>query len=171
MTASERPSKDPTRSASATSPGEVLVQGSAAGFLQDVTMGRHRLAADEPTSVGGSDTGPGPYDLLLAALGACTSMTLGMYARRKGWPLEAVRVRLRHAREHAVDCAECESRGGMLDKIRAEVELVGRLDDGQRARLLEIAQRCPVHRTLTGKISIETQLAGAPDRAVDQGGA
>ncbi|HLU40394.1 MAG TPA: OsmC family protein [Planctomycetota bacterium] len=161
MSANDPSSRDSTRPDSAADPREVVVRGSASGFRQDVTLGRHRLVADEPTAVGGGDAGPDPYGLLLAALGACTSMTLGMYARRKGWPLESVRVRLRHAKEHAADCADCASRGGMLDRIRVGIELVGPLDEGQRARLLEIAQRCPVHRTLTGAVAIDAQLVGS----------
>src|SRR5262245_47763931 len=123
-------------------PGEVVVSGSAAGFVQDVAMGAHRLVADEPATSGGTDTGPNPYDLLLAALGSCTSMTLGLYARRKRWPLEAVRVRLRHSKVHAEDCAHCETRVGMLDRIERELELDGPLDAEQRARLGELADKC-----------------------------
>src|SRR5262245_23103221 len=140
-------------------PGEVVVSGSAAGFVQDVAMGAHRLVADEPVAAGGTDTGPNPYDLLLAALGSCTSMTLGLYARRKQWPLEAVRVRLRHSKVHATDCEHCETKVGMIDRIEREVELVGPLDEDQRARLLDIANKCPVHRTLTSEIDIRTRPA------------
>ena len=142
----------------ATEPGTVTVYGSAAGVAQQIAIGRHRLAGDEPTSVGGTDTGPTPYDLLLAALGSCTSMTLAIYARRKGWPLEAVTVRLRYSKIHAADCGECETREGLLDQIDREVELSGALSDEQRARLLEIADKCPVHRTLTSEIHIRTRL-------------
>ena len=142
----------------AAKPWEVVVHGSAKGFAQDVAVGGHRLTADEPAAVGGTDTGPGPYDLLLAALGSCTSMTVGLYARRKQWPLEAVRVRLRHAKVHAADCEDCETRVGMLDRIERDVELVGPLDAEQRARLLDIANKCPVHRTLTAEIAIRTRL-------------
>lgn len=98
-------------------PGTVVVTGNASGLAQDVTVGRHRLLADEPTAGGGTDTGPNPYDLLLAALGSCTSMTLALYARRKRWPLEAVTVRLRHSKIHAADCAECDTREGLVDHI------------------------------------------------------
>jgi putative redox protein len=136
----------------------VTVHGSAAGFAQEIVVGRHRLRADEPASQGGTDTGPDPYDFLLAALGSCTSMTVAMYARRKGWPLEAVTVRLRHSRIYAVDCAECETREGLLDQIDRELELTGVLSDEQRARLLEMADKCPVHRTLTSEIHIRTRL-------------
>ena len=141
-------------------PREVVVRGSAAGFAQEIVVGAHRLAADEPTSVGGTDTGPNPYDLLLASLGSCTSMTVALYARRKGWALEGVTVRLRHSRIHAADCADCETREGMIDRIERDIELAGALTDEQRARLLEIADRCPVHRTLVSEIDIRTRLTG-----------
>jgi putative redox protein len=137
----------------------VVVRGSAGGFTQEVEAGRHRLAADEPVAAGGADAGPSPYELLLAALGACTSMTLAMYARRKQWPLEGVTVRLEHARIHAQDCAECDTKEGMLDRIEREISLTGPLSAEQRARLLEIANRCPVHRTLVSEIDIRTRLA------------
>jgi putative redox protein len=136
----------------------VTVHGSAAGFAQEISVGRHRLTGDEPTSAAGTDTGPTPYDFLLAALGSCTSITLAIYARRKRWPLEAVTVRLRHSRIHAVDCAECETTEGLLDHIDREVELTGVLTEEQRVRLLEIANKCPVHRTLTSEIDIQTRL-------------
>jgi putative redox protein len=138
--------------------GTVVVTGDASGLAQDITVGPHRLSADEPVTEGGTDTGPSPYDLLLAALGACTSMTLVLYARRKQWPLRVVTVRLRHSRVHAADCESCETREGMLDRIERDVELVGDLDEEQRARLMEIAARCPVHRTLTSEIDIRTRL-------------
>jgi uncharacterized OsmC-like protein len=140
-------------------PRTVTVHGDAAGFAQEISVGRHRLAGDEPTSAGGTDTGPTPYDLLLAALGSCTSMTLALYARRKQWPLQAVTVRLRHSRVHAADCASCETKEGLLDHIDREVELTGPLSAGQRTRLLEIADKCPVHRTLTSEVHIQTRLA------------
>lgn len=139
--------------------GIVIVRGDATGFAQEIEAGRHRLVADEPIEAGGTDSGPSPYDLLLAALGACTSMTISMYARRKRWPLEHVTVRLRHAKIHAKDCAECETKEGMLDRIEREISLSGPLDAEQRARLLEIANRCPVHRTLVSEIDIRTRLA------------
>lgn len=142
----------------ATDAGIVTVHRSAAGFAQAVVAGRHTLAADEPTSVGGTDTGPNPYDLILAALGSCTSITVAMYARRKRWPLEAVTVRLRHSKIHAADCEACETKEGRLDHIEREVELIGVLSDDQRARLLDIANKCPVHRTLMSEIHIESRL-------------
>jgi putative redox protein len=137
----------------------VFVTGLATGFAQEITAGRHRLLGDEPGSAGGTDTGPNPYDFLLAALGSCTSMTVALYARRKRWPLEAVLVRLRHSRIYARDCESCETEEGLLDRIDCEVALVGPLAEEQRARLLEIASKCPVHRTLTSEIVIQTRLA------------
>ena len=140
------------------SDSEVLVRGPATGFAQEITAGRHRLVSDEPSAVGGTDLGPNPYELLLAALGSCTSMTVAMYARRKRWPLEDVAIRLRHARIHAADCEECETKEGLLDRIEREIELKGPLSEDQRARLLEIANKCPVHRTLRSEIDIRTRL-------------
>jgi putative redox protein len=142
----------------AAAPRETVVHGSASGFAQEIVVGSHRLPADEPAALGGTDTGPTPYDLLACALGACTSMTLALYARRKRWPLEAVTVRLRHSKIHAADCADCETKDGMLDRIECDVELHGGLTDEQRTRLLEIANKCPVHRTLTSEIEIRTRL-------------
>jgi uncharacterized OsmC-like protein/pimeloyl-ACP methyl ester carboxylesterase len=136
----------------------VSVSVGAEGYTSTVRAGRHRLIADEPASLGGADRGPTPYDYLLAGLGACTAITMRMYADRKGWPLEGVTVRLRHSRVHADDCAECETQEGKLDQIERELELAGPLDDAQRARLLEIADRCPVHRTLEGEIRVRTAL-------------
>ncbi len=139
---------------------EISVHGSAKGFAQQITAGAHQLIADEPVSVGGTDTGPDPYQLLLSALGACTSMTISIYARRKQWPLEAVTVRLRHSRVYAADCEEAETKEGMLDQLDRDIELIGQLSDEQRTRLLEIANRCPVHKTLTSEIHISTRLVG-----------
>jgi putative redox protein len=138
---------------------KVIVTGASAEFVQNVTAGRHHFRADEPSDMGGRDEGPDPYGLLLAALGVCTSMTLGWYARQKKLPLERVTVRLKHSRIHASDCANCETKNGRLDEIQREIELEGPLDDEQRARLLEMADKCPVHRTLTSEIVIRTQLA------------
>jgi putative redox protein len=139
--------------------GSVSVRGSASGFAQNIATGRHQLKSDEPREVGGTDTGPSPYDLLLAALGSCTSMTVAMYARRKAWPLQDVEVRLKHSRIHAADCADCDTKEGMLDKIEREIILNGPLTQEQRDRLLEIANKCPVHRTLSSKIKIDSWLA------------
>jgi putative redox protein len=138
--------------------GEVLVLGAPEGFLQKVVTPHHTLLVDEPKSVGGTDAGPTPYDLLLGALGACTSMTLRLYANRKGIPLEGVKVRLRYAKIHAVDCAACETKVGKIDRIDREIELLGTLTEEQRQRLLEMADRCPVHRTMTSEIDIVTRL-------------
>jgi len=129
-------------------------------FQQEVTVGAHRFLADEPVEVGGLDSGPGPYDLLLAGLGACTAMTLRLYAERKTLPLERVTVRLNHSRIHAADCADCETKEGMLDRIERAISLRGTLDAEQRRRLLEIADKCPVHRTLTSEIDIRTVEQG-----------
>ena len=139
--------------------GEVLVIGPPSGFAQEIIAHRHRLMADEPEEVGGTGAGPTPYDLLLGALGACTSMTLRMYADRKALPLEGVRVRLRYSKIHAVDCAHCETQVGKIDRIDREIEVLGTLTPEQRQRLLEIADRCPVHRTLTSEIDIATRLS------------
>ena len=139
--------------------GQVDVMGQD-GFAQTVvTAGGHRLLADEPESLGGTGTGPTPYDFLLTALGTCTNMTLRMYAGRKGWPLEGVASRLSHQRIHAKDCQDCESEDGHIAEIRKELIIQGdELDDAQRARLLEIADRCPVHRTLKSEIKIRTEI-------------
>lgn len=140
----------------ASSEGTVTVTESGSGtYTQQITAGHHVLVADEPRPIG-DDAGPTPYDLLLAALGACTSMTVRMYADRKGWPLERVRVTLRHSRIHAEDCADCETTKGLIDHIDREVALVGDLDDTQRQRLMHIADRCPVHQTLTSEVHIST---------------
>ena len=136
---------------------DVIVRGSADGFAQEIAAGPHRLPADEPQSAGGTDTGPSPYDLLLAALGSCTSMTVAMYARHKGWPLRWVTVRLRHSKIYASDCAECETKEGKIDRIERDVQFDGDLTTEQRSRLLEIANKCPVHRTLISEIDIRTQ--------------
>jgi uncharacterized OsmC-like protein/fermentation-respiration switch protein FrsA (DUF1100 family) len=128
-------------------------------FQQTVSVGPHRLIADEPIAAGGEDTGPGPYDFLLAGLGACTSMTMRLYADRKSLPLERVTVTLTHSKIHAEDCAECETREGVLDQIDRVISMDGELDPGQRKKLMEIADKCPVHRTLKSEIRILTQAA------------
>ncbi|MDE2148988.1 MAG: OsmC family protein [Gammaproteobacteria bacterium] len=150
----------PRDAAEAPASGSVEVTETRIGqYTQTVRVGRHALTADEPRSAGGDDAGPSPYDFLLAGLGACTSMTLRMYAQRKQLPLQRVSVRLRHARVHAADCEDCEHSQGQITEITREVVIEGALDDAQRARLLEIADKCPVHRTLTGEIKIRTRLA------------
>jgi putative redox protein len=138
--------------------GTVTVTESGTGtYTQHITAGRHQLVADEPVPVG-DDKGPNPYDLLLAALGSCTSMTVRMYAERKGWQLDQVQVTLRHKRIHAQDCADCETKAGWVSHIDREIELAGDLDDDQRQRLLDIAERCPVHQTLKSEVDIVTSL-------------
>ena len=127
------------------------VSGSAKAFVQTIVVGRHRLTADEAEAAGGTDIGPSPYELLIAALGTCTSMTVSLYARRKEWPLEDVTVNLRHAKIGV--------EGTLVDRIERDITLHGSLSDEQRARLLDIANKCPVHKTLTSKIEIETRLA------------
>ncbi|HKZ26334.1 MAG TPA: OsmC family protein [Rubrobacteraceae bacterium] len=147
-----------TNGSGAAGPREVLVYGDAKGFTQEIIAGPHQLTADEPKGVGGNDEGPTPYDLLLAALGSCTSITVTMYAQRKGWPLQGVRTWLRHSRIHAQDCAECETKEGKLDHIELEIRLEGPLlSEEQRTKLLEIAEKCPVHRTLVTENVISTR--------------
>jgi putative redox protein len=144
----------------AASEGTVTVTETGSGtYTQQISAGRHVLVADEPQPIG-DDAGPTPYDLLLSALGSCTSMTVRMYANRKSWPLQRVRVTLRHSRIHAQDCAECETKVGWVDHIDRDIELTGDLDDDQRQRLLLIADRCPVHQTLTSEVHIATTLTG-----------
>jgi putative redox protein len=138
--------------------GTVTVTETGAGtYTQQITAGHHRLVADEPQPIG-DDTGPTPYDLLLAALGACTSMTVRMYADRKGWQLDRVQVTLRHKRIHAQDCADCETKAGWVSHIDRDIEITGDLDDVQRQQLLHIAERCPVHQTLTSEVDVATSL-------------
>ncbi|MDA9434210.1 bifunctional alpha/beta hydrolase/OsmC family protein [Bradyrhizobium sp. CCBAU 51627] len=128
-------------------------------FNQTITVGPHHLVADEPKAAGGDDAGPGPYDFLLAGLGACTSMTMRLYADRKSLPLDRVTVTLKHSKIYAKDCAECETRDGMLDQIERDIAMEGSLDAEQRRKLMEIADKCPVHRTLTSEIRIVTKAA------------
>ena len=135
--------------------GVVIVRGGARDFVQQITAGRHQLTADEPAGAGGTDRGPGPYELLLAALGSCMSMTIALYARGKQWPLETVEIRLKHSRIYARDCTDCVVRDDtLLDHIETEIQLSGGLTAEQQRRLVEIAHRCPVHRTLKSEISI-----------------
>ena len=156
----QAPAAAQTAAPAAAMPLEAPVQVSEIDhqFLCELAAGAHRLLADEPASAGGSDKGPTPYDLLLMALGACTAMTLRLYARRKGIPLEDVQVLLEHERLHAKDCAECEGRDGQLERIRRRLRLKGALSEAHRADLLRIADRCPVHRTLEGRPVIATTL-------------
>ncbi|MBN8978351.1 MAG: OsmC family protein [Rhizobiales bacterium] len=148
----EQPADDPPR--------RVVVQETRDGKLQQqITIGPHRMLADEPASVGGEDTGPNPYEFLLSGLGACTSMTMRMYADRKALPLDRVTVTLSHRKIHAKDCADCETKVGMLDHIERVIAIEGDLDAEQRQRLMEIADKCPVHRTLTSEVHITTHAA------------
>jgi putative redox protein len=144
----------------------VLVRETRAGkFQQEITIGPHRLLVDEPTSAGGDDSGPSPYDLLAASLGACTAMTLRLYADLKMLPLERVRVSLRHEKIHASDCAECETKEGRIDRMERLIELEGPLDEPARAKLLQIADKCPVHRTLHSEVFVATRLVAAESSA------
>ncbi len=139
-------------------PDEVLVRIGASGLRADILTNGQHMIADEPLSVGGTNLGPTPYDYLTAGLGACTAMTLRMYADHKKWPLQSVEVRLRHDKIHATDCEECETRTGKVDVIERVITLGGNFDETQRARLLEIADRCPVHRTLESQVKVSTRL-------------
>jgi uncharacterized OsmC-like protein len=147
----------PTQSSNKTA--DVIVHGDARSFRQEIIAGKHRLLADEPASAGGGGAGPDPYDYLLAGLGVCTSMTVGFYARRNKLPLENITVSLWHSRIYAKDCEECETKEGMLDRIDVEVELTGPLTAEQHAKLMEMAAKCPVHRTLTSEINIRLRAA------------
>ena len=142
-------------------PPNVVVRGNAREFLQEVTSGQHHLRADEPVDYGGKDAAPGPYDYLLISLGVCTSMTIGLYARRKQLRLENIIVSLRHSRIHAKDCEECETKEGMLDRIDLNVELTGPLTAEQHSSLMAIAAKCPVHRTLKSEIDIRLHRGAA----------
>ena len=151
----------PARASQAASEaGAVVVAENGIGpFGQDIAAGEHRLSADEPASVGGLDRGPTRYQLLSSALGTCTAMTLRMYAERKKWPLERATVTVRQEKIHAADCAECETSEGKIDSFVREIELTGELDQEQRDKLLEIADKCPVHRTLHREVRVTTTLA------------
>jgi uncharacterized OsmC-like protein/pimeloyl-ACP methyl ester carboxylesterase len=141
-------------------PRRVVVRETRAGkFQQTVSIGPHQMLADEPVAAGGEDTGPGPYDFVLAGLGACTSMTMRLYADRKSLPLERVTVTLKHSKIYAEDCAECETKAGMLDQVERLIAMEGALDAEQRRKLMEIADKCPVHRTLTSEVHIVTSAA------------
>jgi uncharacterized OsmC-like protein len=142
-----------------------VVARTGTSLRTEMTANAHAQVADDPVSAG-ADSGPTPYDYLLAALGSCTTVTLRMYADRKSWPLESVTVRLSHQKVHAGDCAECETKDGRIDRIGLNIELEGPLDEPQRRRLLEIAERCPVHRTLESEVMMETSLVGTEDRVL-----
>jgi putative redox protein len=136
----------------------VAVIGGHSGLRQAISVGPHHLIADEPKTSGGSDAGPDPYELLLSALGSCTNMTLRMYADRKKWPLKEIRVALTHSKDYTTDCVNCEQPAAMLDRIERRITLIGELSVEQRQRLLEIATLCPVHKSLTSRIDIQTEL-------------
>lgn len=142
-------------------PQTVLVCVGADALLTDVQAGRHTFLLDEPLAVGGQDLGPTPYDMLLSALGACTAITLRLYANRKQWPLAAVEVRLRHQRVHLTDCAACEQPDQTLDHVQKDLRLLGPLTDEQRQRLLEMSKKCPVQKTLSAALHITTNLLPA----------
>jgi uncharacterized OsmC-like protein len=139
-------------------PRKVMVEGPASGFRTEVDVGGHHLVVDEPVAVGGTDGGPTPYEMLLAGLGACTVMTLRIYADRRKWPLERARVTLQHRKVHAQDCVECDRKATKMDVVDRIITLEGALDDEQRAKLMEIAERCPVHQTLQSKIQVNTRF-------------
>jgi putative redox protein len=145
--------------------GAVVVSETGEGkFQQEVTVGSHRFFADEPLNAGGLDSGPSPYDLLLAALGACTSMTMRLYAGHKSLPLERVSVTLNHAKIHAADCEDCETKEGKIDRIERVISLTGDLDADQRSALMRIADKCPVHRTLHSEVKIRTRELAQPEK-------
>jgi putative redox protein len=140
--------------------GSVIVTERGDGkFTQIMLDGEHVLLADEPREAGGDDRGPSPYHLLLMALGSCTSMTLRLYADRKGWPVERITVRLKHFRDYASDCKDCTDKKVQIERIERVIDIEGELDDTQHLRLLEIAEKCPVHRTLESRVKIESRLA------------
>src|ERR1700680_512179 len=136
----------------------VTLIGGPSGLRQAISVGPHHWLADEPKRAGGSDAGPDPYELLLSALGSCTNMTLRMYADRKKWPLKEIRVALTHSKNYAKDCVNCEQPAAILDRIERRITLIGELSAEQRQRLLEIANLCPVHKSLTSRIDIQTEL-------------
>jgi len=150
---------DSSASPTTTKPAEVIVEGNASGFHQNIVSGKHHFEADEPVDVGGKDEAPNPYDYLLAALGTCTSMTIGWYARKKKIPVEEIKVSLWQSRIHAKDCEDCMTKDGMIHRIELEIGLTGNITPEQRKLLMEAAERCPVHRTLTAEIDIKTRTA------------
>ena len=166
MSAIERENPGTTAAGTAVDEGEWVTAHTVAGsYRTDVGARGHEFVADEPVSVGGTDRGPTPYDYMLGALGACTAMTLHMYAKRKGWPLEDAVVRLRNARSHADDCENCEKNDVGVRRIERQVELKGALTDEQRQRLLAIADRCPIKQTLERGLKIEPSGLATPQKA------
>lgn len=145
-----------------TAEGQVIVEEAGTRYTQRISAARHTLFSDEPETLGGHDRGPTPYQLLLAALGSCTSITLRMYAERKGLALSHVRVQLEHRKVHGKDCAECETKTGQVDRITRVIDLGGELSPAERQRLLEIADKCPVHRSLHSEILVQTRLSESP---------
>jgi len=139
-------------------PRKVVVTGPATGFRTEVDVGGHQLVVDEPIPVGGTDEGPSPYEMLLAGLGACTVMTLRIYADRRKWPLERARVTLEHHKVHVQDCIDCDQKQARIDVVERIITLEGSLTEEQRAKLMEIAERCPVHQTLQSKIQVNTRF-------------
>lgn len=148
----------PTPASDLKTDAQVVTQTGNDGFTTEIKAGFHLLTADEPTSVGGNDFGPSPYEYLLSALGACTSMTMQMYAKRKGWPLDSVKVHLSHNKDYHQDCEACEKSGSKLDIINRSIEIEGVLDEKQRERLMQIADKCPVHKTLHSEIKVKTTV-------------
>ena len=132
----------------------VVVHGTGRNFVQEISAGDHQFQADEPVSFGGTDVAPDPYDYLMASLGACTSMMVGLQARKRKWPLQDISVSLRHSRIHAKDCAECLTKDGMIDRIELAVELTGPLTADQRSELMKTAATCPIHLALKGEINV-----------------
>lgn len=140
-------------------PMMVSVESASPDFLENITIGGHELQADEPLDAGGRNAAPSPYELLLAALGACKVITLRMYAKRKGWPLRSIQVNLSHGKVHAEDSVNCLSAGSLIDQIDVEITLHGELSSEQHGMLLAIAEKCPIHRTLTSMVQIRTRAA------------
>jgi putative redox protein len=139
-------------------PTSVSVESASPDFLEKISAGRHTLQADEPLSAGGQDSGPHPYELLLAALGACKAITVRMFAARKRWPREGVQVNLTHAKVHADDCVDCATADRLIDRVEVEIRFSGELSEEQRRTLLAITEKCPVHRTLSSPVQIQTRL-------------
>jgi putative redox protein len=142
-------------------PRSVCVNSGSTRYVQNISVGPHLFQSDEPSDFGGIDLGPNPYELLLAALGACTSITVRMYAERKQWPLQGLQVGLSYATVHAEDCAECDTKNVMVDRIELGISFIGDLSEDQQRRLLEIANKCPVHRTLVSQVQIQARLTAA----------